>query len=116
MKHEETANEAALALADANECRIELLTALHGLMSQIESTLGSFGSDTEARKQAEGAVKHAMRVSWRWNWNGPWRSRRERGLCPECGIGEWDRVDYERGRERDVPFNRCYNDHEWEAE
>jgi hypothetical protein len=30
-------------------------------------------------------------------------------LCPQCGSEEWDRVDSERGRERDVPFNRCYH-------
>lgn len=37
-------------------------------------------------------------------------------LCPRCGTEEWDRVDAERGRERDVPFNRCCHcEHEWEA-
>jgi hypothetical protein len=36
--------------------------------------------------------------------------------CPRCGSVEWDRVDAERGRERDVPFNRCTHcDSEWEA-
>lgn len=37
-------------------------------------------------------------------------------LCPQCGTEEWDHVTAERGRERDVPFNRCCHcDHEWEA-
>ncbi len=38
-------------------------------------------------------------------------------LCPQCGSEEWDYVAAERGRERDVPFNRCYHcDHEWDPE
>jgi hypothetical protein len=37
--------------------------------------------------------------------------------CPKCGAEEWDRVDAERGRERDVPFNRCCRcGNEWEAQ
>lgn len=37
-------------------------------------------------------------------------------LCPQCGTEEWDRVTAERGRERDVPFNRCARcNNEWEA-
>lgn len=37
-------------------------------------------------------------------------------LCPHCGTEEWDRVEAERGREQDVPFNRCLRcDREWEA-
>jgi hypothetical protein len=37
--------------------------------------------------------------------------------CPKCGAEEWDRVDAERGRERDVPFNRCCRcGNEWEAD
>lgn len=35
-------------------------------------------------------------------------------LCPQCGAEEWDHVTAERGRERDVPFNRCYHcGNEW---
>jgi DNA-directed RNA polymerase subunit M/transcription elongation factor TFIIS len=37
--------------------------------------------------------------------------------CPKCGAEEGDRVDAERGRERDVPFNRCCRcGNEWEAQ
>lgn len=37
-------------------------------------------------------------------------------LCPQCGTEEWDRVTAERGRERDVPFNRCCQcNNEWAA-
>ncbi len=36
--------------------------------------------------------------------------------CPHCGSFEWDRVTAERGRERDVPFNRCAHcEREWET-
>lgn len=36
--------------------------------------------------------------------------------CPKCGSEEWDNVTAERGRERDVPFNRCNQcDNEWGA-
>lgn len=37
-------------------------------------------------------------------------------LCPHCGSEEWDHVTAERGRERDVPFNRCNRcEREWDA-
>jgi hypothetical protein len=65
--------------ADANTCRIELVTALHGLVSQVENSLYAFGADVEARRQAEGAAEHARNVAARWNWNGPWDARPEDG-------------------------------------
>jgi hypothetical protein len=35
-------------------------------------------------------------------------------LCPHCGSEEWNSVTAERGRERDVPFNRCNKcEREW---
>lgn len=35
-------------------------------------------------------------------------------LCPRCGAEEWDEVVYERGREGENPFNRCFHcEHEW---
>jgi Zn ribbon nucleic-acid-binding protein len=35
-------------------------------------------------------------------------------VCPRCESEEWDEINWERGRERDVPFNRCYHcEHEW---
>ena len=35
-------------------------------------------------------------------------------VCPNCASEEWDRIDYERARERDVPFNRCIHcEAEW---
>jgi DNA-directed RNA polymerase subunit M/transcription elongation factor TFIIS len=48
---------------------------------------------------------------------GPSCSQRaEQNECPSCASEEWDRIDYERGRERDVPFIRCWHcGHEWEA-
>jgi len=36
--------------------------------------------------------------------------------CPKCGSEEWDLVSAERGRERDVPFNRCNKcENEWQS-
>lgn len=37
-------------------------------------------------------------------------------VCSQCGTEEWDNVTAERGRERDVPFNRCNHcGNEWES-
>jgi hypothetical protein len=60
---------------DANECRIELVTAVHTLASHFENALGAFGDDVEARTKAKGDIAHACKVAARWNWNGPWARR-----------------------------------------
>jgi DNA-directed RNA polymerase subunit M/transcription elongation factor TFIIS len=34
--------------------------------------------------------------------------------CPKCDSEEYDYIRYERGREGDNPFFRCYHcEHEW---
>lgn len=36
--------------------------------------------------------------------------------CPKCGSEAWDRIEHERGREGQKPFNRCWPcEHEWTA-
>ena len=54
----------------ADKCRIDLVTAIHFLASDFENALGAFGSDTEARRKAEGDIAYARIVASRWNWNG----------------------------------------------
>lgn len=51
-------------------CRIELVTALHGLASDFENSLYAFGNDAEALKKAKGDIAHAMGIAARWNYNG----------------------------------------------
>lgn len=49
-----------------------------------------------------------------WRVKQPSACNEADSLCPHCGSEEWDRVTAERGRERDVPFNRCNRcDREW---
>lgn len=56
---------------NADDCRIELVVAIHTLASHFENALYAFGNDAEARRKAEGDIAHAMKVAARWNWNGP---------------------------------------------
>jgi hypothetical protein len=51
-----------------DDTRRELLVALHSLASDFENALGRL--DPEARRKAEGDIKHARSVAARWNWNG----------------------------------------------
>jgi hypothetical protein len=51
-----------------DECRIELVVAVHTLASHYENAIGRL--DPEARKAAEGDIAHARKVAARWNWNG----------------------------------------------
>ena len=65
---EQPAQQEPVAWAD--ECRIELVNAIHFLASDFENALGAFGGDIEARRKAEGDIAHARSVASRWNWNG----------------------------------------------
>lgn len=58
------------AVAWADKCRIELVTAIDSLSSDYENGLYSFAGDSEALRQASGAIAHARMVAARWNWNG----------------------------------------------
>jgi hypothetical protein len=57
-------------VASADDCRIELVTAIHMLSSDFENALYAFRGDTEARKSAEGSIAHARGVAVKWNRNG----------------------------------------------
>lgn len=57
-------------VAWADECRIELVTAIHTFASDYENALGVFRDDTEARRKAEGDIAHARKIAAKWNWNG----------------------------------------------
>ena len=65
---EQPAQQEPVAWAD--ECRIELVNAIHFLASDFENALGAFGGDTEARRKAKGDIAHARSIASRWNWNG----------------------------------------------
>ena len=56
-----------------NDARIVLIVQVHELISQIENTLHLFGGDDEGRKQAEGCIAYARKVSDPFNYNGPTR-------------------------------------------
>ena len=66
-------------VAWADECRIELVNAIHFLASDFENALGAFGGDIEARRRAEGDIAHARSVASRWNWNGTSPQAQPRG-------------------------------------
>ena len=53
------------------DARIVLVGQVHELIDQIERTTYLFRSDDEGRKQAEGCVAHARKVSAPFNYNGP---------------------------------------------
>lgn len=56
-----------------NEMRLTVVGQVHELCDQIERTLHTFGADDEARRQAQGAIDHARKVTAPYNYNGPLR-------------------------------------------
>lgn len=59
------------------DARIVLIGQVHELIDQIERTTYLFRGDDEGRRQAEGCIAHARKVSAPFNYNGPSIERQE---------------------------------------
>lgn len=65
-----TPSQLQARVAELEAARVTLVVQLHEALDQIERTLHLFRGDAEGRKQAEGCIEYARKVTTPFNYNG----------------------------------------------